>query len=106
MHHYLNVTVARQRVRALCENLATWRRTLSQAKLLPPTPLGTLIYGEVAKLNVRAETIVQACSGLISELVEAFNIVEVSGRPPIGGKAGTKGEWTIGDHVLPVPGGI
>jgi len=35
-----------------------------------------------------------------------FNIVEVGGRPPIGGKAGTKGEWTIGDLVLPVPGDI
>jgi hypothetical protein len=38
--------------------------------------------------------------------VEVFNIVEVGGRPPIGGKAGTKGEWTIGDLVLPVPGDI
>jgi len=31
-------------------------------------------------------------------------VVEVGGRPPIGGKAGTKGEWTIGDLILPVPG--
>ena len=106
MCHYLNVTVARQRVRALRENLATRRRTLSQAKLLPPTPLDTLISSEVAQLNVRAETIAQARSGLVSELVEVFNIVEVGGRPPIGGKAGTKGEWTIGDLVLPVPGDI
>lgn len=42
----------------------------------------------------------------MQELVEVFNIVEVGGRPPIGGKAGTKGEWTIGDLVLPVPGDI
>ena len=35
-----------------------------------------------------------------------FNIVEVGGRPPLGGKAGTKGEWTIGGLVLPVPGDI
>jgi len=106
MHHYLNVSLARQRVRVLRENLATRRRTLSQAKLLPPAPLDTLISGEVAQLNVRAETIAQARSGLVSELVEVFNIVEVGGRPPIGGKAGTKGEWTIGDLVLPVPGDI
>ena len=106
MRHYLNVTVARQRVRALRENLATRRRTLSQAKLFPPTPLDTLIASEVAQLNVRAETIAQARGGLVSELVEVFNIVEVGGRPPIGGKAGTKGEWTIGDLVLPVPGDI
>lgn len=55
---------------------------------------------------MRAETISRARSGLVSELVEVFNIVEVGGRPPIGGKAGTKGEWTIGDLVLPVPGDI
>jgi hypothetical protein len=42
----------------------------------------------------------------VQELVEVFNVVEVGGRPPIGGKAGTKGEWTIGDLVLPVPGDI
>jgi hypothetical protein len=104
--HSLNFPVARQRVRALRENLATRRRTLSQAKLLPPVPLDTLISGEVAQLNARADTIAQARSGLVLELVEVFNIVEVGGRPPIGGKAGTKGEWTIGDLVLPVPGDI
>ncbi|KAH9955827.1 UV radiation resistance protein/autophagy-related protein 14 [Russula dissimulans] len=97
---------ARQRVRSLRENLATRRRTLSQAKLLPPAPLDTLIVREVAQLNARADTIARARSGLVSELVEVFNIVEVGGRPPIGGKAGTKGEWTIGDLVLPVPGDI
>jgi hypothetical protein len=53
-----------------------------------------------------SETIARARSGLVIELVEVFNIVEVGGRPPIGGKAGTKGEWTIGDLVLPVPGDI
>ncbi|KAI0349947.1 hypothetical protein OH77DRAFT_1414011, partial [Trametes cingulata] len=39
-------------------------------------------------------------------LVEVFSIVEVGDRPPLGGKAGTKGEWTIGGLVLPVPGDI
>lgn len=102
----LTSPVARQRVRTLRENLATRRRTLSQAKLLPSAPLDTLISGEIAQLNARADTIAQARSGLVSELVEVFNIVEVGGRPPIGGKAGTKGEWTIGDLVLPVPGDI
>ena len=32
-----------------------------------------------------------------------FNIVQVGGRLPIGEKAGTEGEWTIGDLVLPLP---
>lgn len=36
--------------------------------------------------------------------MEVFSVVEVGGRPPIGGKAGAKGEWTIGGLVLPVPG--
>ena len=40
----------------------------------------------------------------MQELVEVFNVVEVGGRPPIGGKPGTKGEWTIGTLTLPVPG--
>ena len=97
---------AKQRLRALRESLATRRRTLSQAKLLPPAPLDFLIARETSQLSVRAETISRARSGLVSELVEVFNIVEVGGRPPIGGKAGTKGEWTIGDLVLPVPGDI
>lgn len=97
---------AKQRLRALRESLATRRRTLSQAKLLPPAPLDFLIGRETSQLSVRSETISRARSGLVSELVEVFNIVEVGGRPPIGGKAGTKGEWTIGDLVLPVPGDI
>jgi hypothetical protein len=102
----LKTFVARQRLWAIRENLATRRRTLSQAKLLPPAPLEPLISRETAQLNTRAETIARARSGLVSELVEVFNIVEVGGRPPIGGKAGTKGEWTIGDLVLPVHGDI
>jgi hypothetical protein len=101
-----HLPVARQRLQALRENLATRRRTLSQAKLLPPAPLDPLVTREVTQLNARADTIARARSGLVSELVEVFNIVEVGGRPPIGGKAGTKGEWTIGDLVLPVPGDI
>lgn len=40
----------------------------------------------------------------MQELIEVFNVVEVGGRPTIGDKAGTKGEWTIGDLILPVPG--
>jgi hypothetical protein len=50
--------------------------------------------------------IARARSGLVQELYEVFNVVEVGGRPPVGGKAGTKGEWTIGGLILPVPGDI
>ncbi|KAA1477739.1 hypothetical protein DENSPDRAFT_621022 [Dentipellis sp. KUC8613] len=97
---------ARQRLRSLRESLATRRRTLSQAKLLPSAPADALVSRELSQLAVRADTIARARGGLVAELVEVFNIVEVGGRPPIGGKAGTKGEWTIGDLVLPVPGDI
>ncbi|GJE98354.1 hypothetical protein PsYK624_145830 [Phanerochaete sordida] len=56
------------------------------------------------QLNALSDTIARARSGLVQELVEVFSVVEVGGRPPIGVKAGTKGEWTIGGLVLPVPG--
>ena len=59
-----------------------------------------------AQMMVLSDTIARARSGLVQELVEVFSVVEVGGRPPIGGKAGTKGEWTIGGLVLPVPGDI
>lgn len=36
--------------------------------------------------------------------MEVFDIVEVGGRPSLGGTKGTKGEWMIGGLVLPVPG--
>ncbi|KAI0784044.1 UV radiation resistance protein and autophagy-related subunit 14-domain-containing protein [Abortiporus biennis] len=55
-------------------------------------------------LSILSDTLARARSGLVQELVEVFSVVEVGGRPPLGGKAGTKGEWTIGGLVLPVPG--
>ncbi|KAL6299304.1 UV radiation resistance protein and autophagy-related subunit 14-domain-containing protein [Sparassis latifolia] len=58
------------------------------------------------QLAALSDTLARARSGLVQELVEVFSIVEVGGRPPLGGKAGTKGEWTIGGLVLPVPGDI
>ncbi|OCH85144.1 hypothetical protein OBBRIDRAFT_798480 [Obba rivulosa] len=58
------------------------------------------------QLTGLSDTIARARSGLVQELVEVFSVVEVGGRPPLGGKAGTKGEWTIGGLVLPVPGDI
>ncbi|KAI0341427.1 hypothetical protein BDW22DRAFT_1358967 [Trametopsis cervina] len=56
------------------------------------------------RLTDLSDTVARARTGLVQELVEVFSVVEVGGRPPIGGKAGTKGEWTIGGLVLPVPG--
>ncbi|TBU28290.1 UV radiation resistance protein and autophagy-related subunit 14-domain-containing protein [Dichomitus squalens] len=69
-------------------------------------PLAKQIEDLQAQLAVLSDTIARARAGLVQELVEVFSVVEVGGRPPIGGKAGTKGEWTIGGLVLPVPGDI
>jgi len=99
-------TPARQRLRFLRENLAMRRQTLSQAKLLPLPSVDQLVVRESQQIAALSDTLARARTGLVSELVEVFNIVEVGGRPPIGGKAGTRGEWTIGDLVLPVPGDI
>ncbi|KAF8056553.1 UV radiation resistance protein and autophagy-related subunit 14-domain-containing protein [Lyophyllum atratum] len=97
----------RDRLRALREGLAARRRTLSAANLLPhPAPTNYAAQRETQELNALSITLARARSGLVQELVEVFNVVEVGGRPPIGGKAGTKGEWTIGDLILPVPGDI
>ncbi|EPQ53789.1 hypothetical protein GLOTRDRAFT_117086 [Gloeophyllum trabeum ATCC 11539] len=97
---------ARERLRSLRESLATRRRNISAAKLLPVPALDPIISRESQELSALSDTLARARSGLVQELVEVFHVVEVGGRPPIGGKAGTKGEWTIGDLVLPVPGDI
>ena len=100
-----NLPLERERLRALRESMSNRRRTLAMAHALPPTPPSspTSLPPLNASLSIALS---RARSGLVQELVEVFNIVEVGGRPPIGGKAGTKGEWTIGDLVLPVPGDI
>ena len=81
------------------------------ARGAPPPPRGVgadplvrLIDEATHRLAALADTLARARAGLVQELVEVFSVVEVGGRPPIGGKAGTKGEWTIGGLVLPVPG--
>ncbi|KAF8337830.1 UV radiation resistance protein and autophagy-related subunit 14-domain-containing protein [Amanita rubescens] len=109
----------RDRLRLLRETVATRRRNLSAAKLhstsfvasspIPPSAPPTFALHQTAsrekqELNALSLTISRARSGLVQELVEVFNVVEVGGRPPIGGKPGTKGEWTIGTLTLPVPG--
>ncbi|KAI9458050.1 UV radiation resistance protein and autophagy-related subunit 14-domain-containing protein [Boletus coccyginus] len=96
----------REGLRQLRESLAARRRTLSAARLVPAPPLDSLTAKETQELHALSAALARARSGLVQELVEVFHVVEVGGRPPIGGKAGTKGEWTIGDLILPVPGDI
>ncbi|TRM62277.1 UV radiation resistance protein and autophagy-related subunit 14-domain-containing protein [Schizophyllum amplum] len=98
----------RDRIQALRETIASRRLMLIAARLVPsPTADNEhLLLNETQELASLASAIRGARAGLVQELVEVFNIVQVGGRPSIGGKAGTKGEWTIGDLILPVPGDI
>jgi hypothetical protein len=50
------------------------------------------------------ETLAHTRQILVEELVDVFDIVQVGGRPSLGGTKGAKGEWMIGGLVLPVPG--
>ncbi|KAI0747216.1 UV radiation resistance protein and autophagy-related subunit 14-domain-containing protein [Daedaleopsis nitida] len=89
-------------------------RTVSAGSAPYGTPISTRGVDPVARqidelqaqMSMLFDAIARARSGLIQELVEVFSVVEVGGRPPLGVKAGTKGEWTIGGLVLPVPGDI
>ncbi|KAF9235037.1 UV radiation resistance protein and autophagy-related subunit 14-domain-containing protein [Melanogaster broomeanus] len=88
-----------ERLRQLCESLAARRRTLSAARLLPAPPLESLTAKETQELHALSNALARARSGLVQELVEVFHVVEVGGRPPLGGKAGTKGERYPPDHI-------
>jgi hypothetical protein len=109
VHCKSKVSSERDRLRSLRESFASRRRTLSAANLQSPRPTSGPsgdISRQAKELTSLSTTIARARSGLVQELVEVFHVVQVGGRPPIGGKAGTKGEWTIGDLILPVPGDI
>ena len=58
------------------------------------------------QLAALSDTIARARVGLIQELVEVFDVVQVGGRPAVGGMKGAKGEWSIGGLILPVPGDV
>ena len=105
-HPSTKLITERDRLRALRETLASRRRTMSAAKLQISSVVPAPPAREAEDIANLSMAIARARSGLVQELVEVFNVVEVGGRPPIGGKAGTKGEWTIGDLILPVPGDI
>ncbi|KAH6910914.1 UV radiation resistance protein/autophagy-related protein 14, partial [Coprinopsis sp. MPI-PUGE-AT-0042] len=111
----------RDRIRKLREDLAQRRRTLGAAKMLvrsttsAPHPAPGVSHSTLTTIPIPPSppyasllsTLTRARVGLIQELVDVFNIVEVGGRPTIGGRKGARGEWTIGSGlVLPVPGDI
>jgi hypothetical protein len=72
----------------------------------PPTSLESNISKDSQQLIVLSERITKARVGLIQELVEVFDVVQVGGRPAVGGMKGAKGEWSIGGLILPVPGDV
>lgn len=107
---HLNITIfcatERDRARLMRESLAAQRRTLSAARLLPAPPLDGAVTRETQELHTLSDALARARGGLVQELVEVFSVLEVGGRPALGGRAGTRGEWTVGGLVLPVPGDI
>ncbi|KAJ7672088.1 UV radiation resistance protein and autophagy-related subunit 14-domain-containing protein [Mycena rosella] len=97
----------RDRLRTLRESLAERRRTLAAAAAaVPPGATPAALAAPLAALSNLSAHIARARAGLVQELIDVFHVVEVGGRPPLGGKAGSQGEWTIGDLILPVPGDV
>ncbi|KAJ6586244.1 UV radiation resistance protein/autophagy-related protein 14 [Mycena sp. CBHHK59/15] len=100
----------RDRLRTLRESLAARRRTLSAAALpASPSPAAAThpaLGPPLHALQQLSGFLSRARAGLVQELIDVFHVVEVGGRPPLGGKAGSQGEWTIGDLILPVPGDV
>ncbi|KAJ7757245.1 UV radiation resistance protein/autophagy-related protein 14 [Mycena maculata] len=101
----------RDRLRTLRESLAERRRTLSAATTTTAqnpnnTAQHPALAAPLAALTNLSALIARARAGLVQELIDVFHVVEVGGRPPLGGKAGSQGEWTIGDLILPVPGDV
>jgi hypothetical protein len=99
----------RDRIRGLRQSLSARRQTLTSAKFsFSTTPRSHKqdIHATQQKLEELSGALARARSGLVQELVEVFHVVEVGGRPPLGGRTGTKGEWSIGNLVSPVPGDI
>lgn len=110
---------AKERIQAIQSLLASRRATLAIAKSMfigttpaqgapppPPTFLESNISKDTQQLATLSDTIARARVGLIQELVEVFNIVQVGGRPAVGGMKGAKGEWSIERLILPVPGDV
>ncbi len=67
----------------LHETLAMRPQTLSAAKLQLQPSITHQASHEAQELKAFLITIACARSGLVQELVEVFNVVEVGGRPPI-----------------------
>jgi hypothetical protein len=106
------MSTARELIRARTAALAARRRTLATARALAANPSPNAssssptqqIEHATRQLAALHDALARARAGLVQELVEVFHVVEVGGRPAVSGKAGTRGEWTIGGLVLPVPG--
>lgn len=72
----------------------------------PPTSFESNVSKDSQHLTALSDRITRARVGLIQELVEVFDVVQVGGRPAVGGMKGAKGEWSIGGLTLPVPGDV
>lgn len=109
----------KERIQTLQRSLSSRRVILATAKSMfigttpapntpppPPTTIESNISKDSQQLATLSDTITRARVGLIQELVEVFDVVQVGGRPAVGGMKGAKGEWSIGGLTLPVPGDV
>ncbi|KAG1743363.1 hypothetical protein EDD22DRAFT_296738 [Suillus occidentalis] len=80
-------------------------QTHTQRCTPPSTPI-TNAYQGISGARCAESNYFCTRSGLVQELVEVFHVVEVGGRPTVGGRPGARGEWTVGGLVLPVPGDV
>ncbi|KAF8576885.1 hypothetical protein K439DRAFT_1640144 [Ramaria rubella] len=95
---------ARERVAKMKASIAERRHHLAAARALPPPSQSSSLQSFHSALSQMTDTLSRTRAILVEELVEVFDVVEVGGRPSLGGTKGTKGEWMIGGLVLPVPG--
>ncbi|KAF8523335.1 UV radiation resistance protein/autophagy-related protein 14 [Hysterangium stoloniferum] len=101
---------ARERVAKLKASTAERRKNLVAARafLVPSqssqSSQSSSLQSFHSGLSQINENLAHTRKILVEELLDVFDVVEVGGRPSLGGTKGTKGEWMIGGQVLPVPG--
>jgi len=95
---------AGERVAKLKASTAERRKNLAIARAFPVPSQASSLQSFHSGLSQINENLAHTRKILVEELLDVFDVVEVGGRPSLGGTKGTKGEWMIGGLVLPVPG--
>ncbi|KIJ55025.1 hypothetical protein M422DRAFT_24884 [Sphaerobolus stellatus SS14] len=93
-----------ERIAKLKASVTERRRNLAAAQSLPLPSHSKTSQALQTKVTRLSDELSEARRVFVEELLDVFDVVEVGGRPAMGGIKGTKGEWMIGGMVLPVPG--